>query len=96
VITSAVRAPPDELDHGTVDQKLSHRTLGLHPDRQRAAPAAPCLREYEEHENTHRTHRALPAAAPLRAPPEPVDLDQVRIRRHDRFGGILHEYTAVA
>ncbi len=54
------------------------------------------LREYEQHYNTHRTHRALHAAAPLRAPPEPADLDQIRIRRHDRPGGTLHEYTAVA
>jgi len=38
----------------------------------------------------------LAAAAPLRALPEPLDLDQVRIGRHDRLGGILHEHTAVA
>ncbi len=54
------------------------------------------LREYEQHYNNHRTHRALAAAAPLRALPTPIDLDRVGIRRHDRLGGILHEYTAVA
>jgi len=54
------------------------------------------LREYELHYNAHRTHRALHAAAPLRALPEPVNLDQVYLRRRDRLGGILHEYLATA
>jgi len=52
--------------------------------------------EYEQFYNEHRTHRALHAAAPLRALPEPVDLDHIRIRRRDRLGGILHQYSAVA
>ncbi len=52
--------------------------------------------EYEQFYNEHRTHRALHAAAPLRALPEPVDLDHNRIRRRDRLGGILHQYSAVA
>ena len=54
------------------------------------------LGEYEQFYNEHRTHRSLHAAAPLRALPEPVELDRVRIRRRDRLGGILHEYSAVA
>jgi transposase len=54
------------------------------------------LGEYEQFYNDHRTHRSLHAAAPLRALPEPVELDRIRIRRRDRLGGILHEYSAVA
>ena len=54
------------------------------------------LRDYEQFYNEHRTHRSLHAAAPLRALPEPVDLDHVRVRRRDRLGGILHPYSAVA
>jgi len=95
VITSAVRAPRmnsimerwikscrTELLDGTLIYNERHL---LH-----------ALREYEEYYNIHRRHRALAAAAPLRALPEPVDLEQVRTRRRDRLGGILHKYTAVA
>lgn len=36
------------------------------------------LCQYEQHDDAHRTHRGLAAAAPERALPEPVDLEQVR------------------
>ena len=39
------------------------------------------LREYETHHNQHRPHRSLHGAAPLKPLPEPVDLDQYRVRR---------------
>jgi len=55
------------------------------------------LREYEAHHNEHRPHRALNQAAPLKATPAPVtDLDALRARRHDRTGGLIHEYTLAA
>ncbi|TDT98225.1 integrase-like protein [Streptomyces sp. 846.5] len=58
------------------------------------------LREFETHHNTHRPHQALEQAAPLRAVPQPIthsrDLEQLRIRRRDRLGGILHEYRREA
>lgn len=55
------------------------------------------LREYEAHHNEHRPHRALNQAAPLKAPPAPVtDLNAFRVRRHDRIGGVIHEYTPAA
>ena len=55
------------------------------------------LREYEAHYNKHRPHRALDQAAPLKATPAPVtDLNAFRVRRHDRIGGIIHEYTPAA
>jgi transposase InsO family protein len=55
------------------------------------------LREYETFYNEHRPHRALGQAAPLRPLPEKIiDLESFRIRRHDRAGGILHEYQQVA
>jgi transposase InsO family protein len=55
------------------------------------------LREYEAHHNEHRPHRALNQAAPLKATPAPVtDLDTFRVRRHDRTGGVIHEYTLAA
>ena len=55
------------------------------------------LREYEAHHNEHRPHRALNQAAPLKAVPTPVtDLDAIRVRRHDRIGGVIHEYTLAA
>jgi putative transposase len=58
------------------------------------------LREYETYYNEHRPHRALHAAAPLRPLPqsitEPDQLAHLDIRRHDRLGGILHEYRHAA
>ena len=55
------------------------------------------LREYEDFDNSHRPHRALDQAAPLRVLPDGVtDLDHFRVRRHDRVGGVIHEYRLVA
>jgi hypothetical protein len=45
----------------------------------------------------NRPHRALDQAAPLRPLPDGItDLDHFRVRRHDRVGGVIHEYRLVA
>jgi putative transposase len=56
------------------------------------------LRACTQHYNAHRPHRALR----LR-PPDPITIQTVasdglpgRVRRHDRLGGLLHEYQRVA
>jgi len=54
------------------------------------------LRQYETHHNQHRPHRSLDSAAPLKLPPEPVQLEQHRVRRHPRVGGMVNEYRLVA
>jgi transposase InsO family protein len=58
------------------------------------------LREYEAHYNAHRPHRGIANARPLRPLPQPVTepaaVAQLRIRRHDRLGGLLHEYQHAA
>ena len=55
------------------------------------------LRAYEIHHNQHWPHRSLDQAAPLKQLPERVvDLDVFRVRRRDRIGGVIHEYTLVA
>jgi transposase InsO family protein len=54
------------------------------------------LRDYEIHHNQHRPHRCLHGAAPLKPLPEPVDLEQYRVRRHSRVGGLINEYRLVA
>jgi hypothetical protein len=38
----------------------------------------------------------LHAAAPLKPLPEPVDLEQYRVRRQARVGGMIGEYRLVA
>ena len=58
-------------------------------------------REYEQFHNTHRPHRGLSNGRPLRPLlPEPIiDLAKItnlRVRRKDRLGGILHEYDHAA
>jgi hypothetical protein len=58
------------------------------------------LREYEVFYNTDRPHQGITNARPLVPPPEPItDSDRLRhlnIHRHDRLGGILHEYDHAA
>jgi putative transposase len=55
------------------------------------------LREYEDFCNTHRPHRTLNQAAPLRSLPDGIThLDQFRIQRRDRAGGVIHEYHLLA
>jgi putative transposase len=54
------------------------------------------LREYETHHNLHRPHRSLDGAAPLKPLPEPVDLEQHRVLRPTRIGGLINEYRLVA
>jgi putative transposase len=52
--------------------------------------------QYETHHNQHRPHRALHAAAPLNPLPQPVDLDQYRVRKQARVGGLINEYHLIA
>jgi putative transposase len=54
------------------------------------------LCEYETHHNRHRPHRSLDSAAPLKPLPEPVDLEQYRVRKQTRVGGLINEYRLVA
>jgi putative transposase len=58
------------------------------------------LREYERHYNRHRPHRGIANARPLAPLPEsitdPPRIAQLRIRQHDRLGGLLHEYDHAA
>ena len=96
VIRSAVQAPPmnsvmerwicscrRELLDRTLVWNLRHLMI--------------VLREYEAFYNRHRPHRTLNQAAPLRSLPGGVtDLDQFRVQRRDRAGGVIHEYRLVA
>ena len=54
------------------------------------------LRQYETHHNQHRPHRSLAGAAPRKPLPEPVDLQQYRVTRQARVGGLINEYRLVA
>jgi transposase len=55
------------------------------------------LCEYELFYNRHRAHQALAQAAPLRTVPDPITdperITDLNIRRRDRLGGVLHEYS---
>ena len=58
------------------------------------------LREYEVFYNKHRPHQGIANARPLAPLPEPITdpdrLTHLNIHRHDRLGGILHEYEHAA
>src|ERR1039457_691856 len=60
------------------------------------APLRQSLRQYETHHNQHRPHRSLHGAAPLKPLPEPVHLDDYRVRKQARSGGMINEYHLVA
>ncbi|MHA6757046.1 integrase core domain-containing protein [Streptacidiphilus sp. PAMC 29251] len=79
----------------TCRHELLDRTLIWNQNHLRRA-----LREFETHHNKHRPHQAMAQAAPLRAVPEPItDPDRIthlNIRRHDRLGGVIHEYQHAA
>src|SRR5262249_26349087 len=65
---------------------------------QRHLPHA--LREYERFYNLHPPHQGIANVRPLRPLPEPItvpgQLAQLNIHRHDRLGGVLHEYEHAA
>jgi putative transposase len=75
---------------GTLRREVLDRILIIN-----AAHLRMVLAEYEAHFNTHRPHRSLGQASPLRALPDPVDAD-IKVIRHDRLSGLLHEYSQVA
>jgi len=53
------------------------------------------LRVFIEHYNTQRPHRALDLHPPQRAQPPPTPAFG-EVRRHDRLGGLIHEYYRAA
>jgi transposase InsO family protein len=58
------------------------------------------LHEFEQHYNAHRPHQALNQTAPLRENCEPITdpgrITCADIHRHDRLGGVIHEYQIAA
>jgi putative transposase len=54
------------------------------------------LREFVDHYNAHRPHRALGLAPPepRHPPPTGTSPPAATIGRHDRLGGLIHEYIA--
>jgi putative transposase len=95
IIKSPVRAPRAnaimERWIGSCRREILDRTLVWNQAHLRRV-----LAEYEDHYNRHRPHRTLRQASPLTKLPEPANLDQFAVRRRDRLGGIIHEYSQVA
>jgi len=95
IIKTPVRAPRAnaiaERFVGTVRRELLDRILIINQRH-----AATVLREFQRHYNDHRPHRTLGQAAPLRPLPHHASTDIRKIQRHDRLGGLLHEYQQVA
>ncbi len=54
------------------------------------------LRQYETCHNQHRPHRSPHGAAPLKPLPEPVEVEQYRVRRRALAGAMINEYRLVA
>jgi putative transposase len=95
VIKTPARAPRAnaiaERFVGSIRRELLDRTLIINKQH-----AASVLAQYQDHFNNHRPHRTLGQAAPLRALPQPRQTDTNGVHRHDRLGGLLHEYQQVA
>jgi putative transposase len=95
VLRTPVRAPRAnayaERWVGTVRRELLDRMLILNRRQLEVV-----LADYVAHFNAHRPHRTLNQAAPLQALPRPAPPSQLRVRRRDRLGGLIHEYSQVA
>ena len=95
IIKTPARAPQAnaiaERFVGTIRRELLDRLLIIN---QRHAAAV--LHEFEHHYNHHRPHRTLGQAAPARPLPCRATTEIHTIQRHDRLGGLIHEYQQVA
>ena len=95
IIKTPVRAPRAnaiaERFVGTIRRELLDRLLIIN---QRHAAAV--LHEFEHHYNRHRPHPTLRQAAPSRPLPRRTTTEIHKIQRHDRLGGLIHEYQQVA
>jgi putative transposase len=95
IVKSPVRAPRAngiaERFVGSIRRELLDRILIINQRH-----AATVLGEYQQHYNSHRPHRTLGQAAPLRPLPQRTTSATNTVRRHDRLGGLLHEYQQVA
>jgi putative transposase len=95
VLRTPVRAPRAnaiaERWIGTVRRELLDRMLILN-QRQLAT----VLAQYLVYFNAHRPHRTLNQAAPLQPLPPPASPSQLRVRRRDQLGGLIHDYSQVA
>ena len=76
---------------GTVRRELLDRMLILNRRHRETV-----LAEYVAHFNDHRPHRTLNQAAPLQPLPPPASPSQLRLRRRDRLGELIHEYSQAA
>jgi hypothetical protein len=88
IIKSPVRAPRAnaimERWIGSCRREILDRTLVWNQAHLRLL-----LADYEDHYNRNRPHRTLQQASPLTKLPEPANLDQFKVRRRDRLGGII-------
>jgi putative transposase len=95
ILRTPVRAPRAnaiaERWIGTVRRELLDRMLIVNRRHLETV-----LAEYVAHFNDHRPHRALHQAAPLRPLPQVASPPDLRLRRRDRLGGLIHEYAQVA
>src|SRR4051812_40727466 len=99
VVLSGVRVPRMntvmERWVRTCRRELLDRTLILNQPHLLHA-----LREYEIFYNGHRPNQGVANVRPLAPLPEPITdserLSHLNIHRHDRLGGILHEYDHAA
>ena len=95
IIKTPVRTPRAnaiaERFVGTIRRTLLDRTLIVNQRH-----AAGVLVEYQHHYNNRRPHRTLDQAAPLRPLPRRATSETNTVQRHDRLGGLLHEYQHVA
>ncbi|MFG1955882.1 integrase [Micromonospora sp. NPDC048830] len=95
VVRSDVRMPR----MNSIMQRWIHACRHELPDRtliRNQTHLLHALREYERHHNQHRPQPGIANARPLRPLPEPITdpaaLARLNAHRHDRLGGLLHDY----
>jgi putative transposase len=65
-------------------------------DRASSGTRRICRRILRHYETRHNQHRSLNSAAPLKLLPAPVELEQYRVRRQPRVGGMVNQYCLAA
>jgi hypothetical protein len=99
VVLSGIQVPRMNAIMGALGADLPPRTAGPHADLEPAASAA-CTAGVRTVLQLHRPHQGIANVRPLKPLPEPItDPDQLarlNIHRHDRLGGVLHEYQHAA
>ena len=96
IIQNAGPGAAGERDLRAVGRQRAARVHRPHPHR-RPATSPPHPQRIRRSLQHHRPHRTLSQRPPdAKIPAAPAAEDNIRVRRRDRLGGLIHEYSQAA